>query len=137
MNVFVYGTLKRGFRNDWAMRGCKQVTSKAELPSAWLYNVGPYPALKHDISNQTPSAFVVGEVYEVNNDQLQRLDAFEGVPHMYNRIKTMCSNGEPELDDEELEVYVYVWNQPFDKLELIESGEWTEGQPEEDDGDYD
>jgi len=79
--VFTYGTLKRGFGNHRLLEGARFIS----LAMTWL----PF----HVVDVGFPIAFkrgpkrkpVIGEVYEVTDAQLARLDRLEGVPTHYQR----------------------------------------------------
>jgi len=79
--VFVYGTLKRGqSRNNVMMGG--EYLGKGKTDSMFaLVDLGPFPALCY---GHGPAR---GEVYNVSDDTLRRLDIIEGVPHLYERDK--------------------------------------------------
>ena len=75
--LFLYGTLKRGHRNHHFMAGQQFLGPARTLPRYRLYNVGPHPALVEDSAN---GIVVVGELWQVDDAALARLDAFEGAP---------------------------------------------------------
>ncbi|MGO9120485.1 MAG: gamma-glutamylcyclotransferase [Desulfomonilaceae bacterium] len=70
ISVFVYGTLLRGMDRSSEMEG--SAYKGPALISARLYNLGAYPGI------QEGDALVVGELYEVNESALSRLDRIEG-----------------------------------------------------------
>ncbi|XP_070786897.1 gamma-glutamylaminecyclotransferase B-like [Enoplosus armatus] len=87
--VFVYGTLKKGQPNYYRMfdsangkaefLASARTTQKYPLVIANKYNI-PFllniPGQGHRVQ---------GEIYKVDDQMLQFLDAFEGVPTMYQR----------------------------------------------------
>lgn len=76
--LFVYGTLKRGQPNHARLQGAPCL-GEATLQGAALYDLGPFPmAIAGEGS-------VDGELYGVGWDALSQLDAFEGVPRLYQR----------------------------------------------------
>jgi gamma-glutamylcyclotransferase (GGCT)/AIG2-like uncharacterized protein YtfP len=79
-HLFIYGTLKRGQPNhDWLADG--EYLGPAEtLPHYRLINCGPYPGLLID---RESGKSVVGELWKVGAETLQRLDLLEGVPTLY------------------------------------------------------
>lgn len=115
IKVFVYGTLKEGFRNHYLLselKGLKNIFVKGTLYS--IEGVD-YPAFIDggDFDIQ-------GEVYEVDQDTLSKLDELEGffemnhVSNLYERKEMMAYDG----NNQELYVVsVYVYCNP-DKLEL-------------------
>jgi gamma-glutamylaminecyclotransferase len=82
MRVFVYGTLKKGFGNHGLLENSKFVgaaITHCKYPM-WCSGVFPYMA---DV--QGVGKLIFGEVYEVDEKTLNRLDVLEGVPHHYVR----------------------------------------------------
>ncbi len=87
MKVFVYGTLKLGYNNNYILQRGSRKVCDAELNGYKLYDSGfPVAASCHQSS-------VVGEVWDIGDplisesskSTLQRLDALEGVPYLYTR----------------------------------------------------
>lgn len=84
-----------------------------------LYDMGAYPGLQLDGSN----SLVTGEVYEVDDQTLNRLDQFElsdgyvrrGVEVLQATEKTPCWIYVPERGEE-----------LFSEPRLIKSGDWVE-----------
>lgn len=73
--LFVYGTLKQGHNNHRAFLNDAKFLGEAKTDrSMWaLVDLGAYPAMTYgDLQVQ-------GEVYEVNDEQLARIDSLEGV----------------------------------------------------------
>jgi gamma-glutamylaminecyclotransferase len=88
--IFVYGTLKRGGRSHSFLAGQEFVGAVQTLPYYRLYDCGPYPCLVEDRSH---GVAVQGEVWRVDEATLQRLDAYEGVPELYQRRTIELSGG--------------------------------------------
>jgi gamma-glutamylcyclotransferase (GGCT)/AIG2-like uncharacterized protein YtfP len=80
--VFVYGTLKRQQAQNHLLDGQLFVREARTLPRCRLYDTGRYPCLVEDRQH---GLSVRGEVWEVDAATLQKLDAYEGVPHLYTR----------------------------------------------------
>nr|BAJ49244.1 conserved hypothetical protein [Candidatus Caldarchaeum subterraneum] len=60
---------------------------------------------------ESPGSVVYGAVYLLEESQLEKLDKYEGVPHLYHRRKmTVEVGGRP------LEAYVYVATNPRPRL---------------------
>ncbi|KAA0766620.1 gamma-glutamylcyclotransferase [Bacillus sp. SH5-2] len=121
--VFVYGTLRRGQTNVHYMQGA---TCIADI--AWTYgklfdtNEG-YPAMIY--SNEDK---VYGEVYEVNEAVLQKLDELEeytgnAESDLYDRITETIY-----LGDREMRAFVYVAQDKEMLKKVIISGDWVEYQ---------
>lgn len=115
--IFVYGTLRRGSAGAMSLRfpGSKFI-AEAQV-SGSLYDLGAYPGL---IVNES-DRMVVGEVYEVDDELLKKLDDFEAssnylrkqVEISFDADRKLCWTYEPDPD-------FY----SFDTL--ITSGDWIE-----------
>lgn len=86
--LFVYGTLKKGFGNHVLLDGCRFMQEATTKPFYRLYDCGPYPCLVKAKQGRAIS----GEVYEVDDATLKRLDRLEGVPFLYQRDTIELSN---------------------------------------------
>lgn len=86
--VFVYGTLRRDAARSMSIRfpGAKFI-AEAKV-SGSLYDLGAHPGLLLDESNSS----VTGEVYEVDDEILNKLDEFEASSH-YRRKQCEISPG--------------------------------------------
>ena len=90
--VFVYGTLKSGGQ----IRGLNQfgdgavILGKAQTvyPDYDMIDLGAFPGV---VKGGTYK--IQGEVWEVNDETMQDLDAIEGYPDFYNREVTMTTQG--------------------------------------------
>lgn len=96
--IFVYGTLKSGFANhDEMLKGEKFLGSYVTIDKFPLVITGPWnsPVMfpEPGIGNR-----VFGEVYEVNEIKLKKLDEFEYVhlPQGFRRIKLKVKS---KMDD--------------------------------------
>jgi gamma-glutamylaminecyclotransferase len=74
--VFVYGTLKRGGSNHGFLDGQRYVGDARTTPGVVLYAVADYPGM---VRSADGTGIVTGEVWEVDDACLQRLDALEGI----------------------------------------------------------
>ena len=74
--LFVYGTLKRGCCNHGYMTGQTFVGLARTPPGYRLFDLGGYPGIVRRDDDKTG---VVGEVWSVDAEALERLDRFEGV----------------------------------------------------------
>jgi gamma-glutamylaminecyclotransferase len=86
--LFVYGTLKRGFSNARELEGASFEGRTSTSNGYALYMVSGYPALV-----RTERGRVHGELYTVSDEQLLKLDAFEGVPDWYRREIVVLGDG--------------------------------------------
>lgn len=115
--VFVYGTLRAGGKGAISIRfPTSKFIAEAKV-SGSLYDLGAYPGLLLNESNP----LVTGEVYEVDDETLTELDAFEATSN-YLRKQVEIS-----LDFERRMCWVYEPNPEFYSLHtLITSGDWIE-----------
>jgi gamma-glutamylcyclotransferase (GGCT)/AIG2-like uncharacterized protein YtfP len=115
--VFVYGTLRRG-----GIRALPRIFPDSEFVGAAnvngrLYDFGEYPGLILDESN----SMVTGEVYEIDEETLKRLDEIE-VSSNYLRKQT-----EITVNDREVTCWIYEPDPEFYSLSnVITSGDWIE-----------
>jgi gamma-glutamylcyclotransferase (GGCT)/AIG2-like uncharacterized protein YtfP len=125
-NLFVYGTLRSGFRHSAYEYISKYFTfiSEAKVKGV-LYDAGDYPAAMP----ATKDTFIKGELYTAKTPDdfvwaIEQLDTYEGVD---------AEEGEPALFKRELtevihnststEAWIYWYNQNVDGLIVIPSGE--------------
>lgn len=86
--VFVYGTLLSGEPNHPVLAGAAFLGPATTAPAFRLVNLGPYPALVAD-----GATAVEGELYEVDDAGLARLDWLEGYPGLYDRREIVLEAG--------------------------------------------
>lgn len=116
INVFVYGTLKKGFSNHSFIEKSKFIDNvfTVDIYAMFIDNFGPYPYLLdinygHNIN---------GELYSVLPEDLIQLDWLEGCPDFYFRKEIIVSNG-----TEKFKAFCYFLsknNEPFDQIPLSE-----------------
>jgi len=82
--VFVYGTLRRG-------QPCELESTHGRGETCEYRGRATIPGRIYSLSDNFPALVegedgtVVGEVYRISNRVLERLDAYEGYPHFYQR----------------------------------------------------
>ena len=89
--VFVYGTLRRGGAGAMSIRFPHSKFIADAKVSGSLYDLGAYPGLLLNESN----SFVIGEVYEVDDEILHKLDDFEAASNYWRR-QAEISFGTPQ-----------------------------------------
>ena len=72
--LFVYGTLKKGCSRSSVMESSRFIGVAKTTPNYKLYDCGTYPALV-----ASENGGVWGELYEVDDSVMSRLDQIEGV----------------------------------------------------------
>jgi gamma-glutamylcyclotransferase (GGCT)/AIG2-like uncharacterized protein YtfP len=115
--VFVYGTLRRGGAGAMSVRfpGAKFIADAKVSGS--LYDLGAYPGLLLTASGSPVS----GEVYEVDDETLRRLDDFEA-SSLYRRRQVEIS-----LGSRGSVCWTYEPDPEFySPRRLITSGDWVE-----------
>ena len=106
--VFVYGTLKEGKSNNSLLKDSKKITD--DMVDGRIYSLGGFPGLKHEAGT------VYGEVYEVDDETLARMDHLEGHPKFYTR--------EPITTQRGVICWCYFYNHDVHKRHQITSGVW-------------
>src|SRR5687767_10146857 len=112
--VFVYGTLMRAGANHHVLQrlGATFTFTATTRERRTLVDLGPYPALLPDgPTDDTPTAYVDGEVWRLDDAALRELDAFEGSPDLYTRERIDLIIQDP-AGDRELVAFVYVLVHP-------------------------
>ena len=120
--LFIYGTLMPGLRLEAEMHGARFMGA-AQVPGR-LVDVGRYPGLLRDVDSGDGT--VTGEVYEVDDAHLARLDVVEDmVPgdraaSQYWREEVLVVSG--PLQGQPVQTYVY--NRPVDGCVPILHGDY-------------
>jgi gamma-glutamylcyclotransferase (GGCT)/AIG2-like uncharacterized protein YtfP len=116
--VFVYGSLLSGMGNYGLIAESKKLGDTKTPNGFGLIDLGYFPgALQVDEGN------IIGEVYEIDDHTLNRLDRLEGYKPlnpengMYNRI---------EIDTEFGKAFIYIYNNGFGRPVdgFVENGDW-------------
>jgi gamma-glutamylaminecyclotransferase len=116
--LFVYGTLKRGCCNHDQIAGQDFLGVAVTPPGFRLYDLGGYPAI---VTHPNSPTGVLGEVWSVDPEGLERLDRFEGVHEGLYRREAITLL--PPFAGQAIEVYVSalpVVNRPDVGSEWIE-----------------
>lgn len=113
--VAVYGTLKRGGYNH-SLMGSARFLGEEQMSQITLYDLGPYPGAK-----QEESEGVTVEVFEISEEDLERLDVLEEyvmeAPEsgLYDRRQFPTRFGA---------AWVYLFNPPVAGRQSIRRGGW-------------
>lgn len=120
MNVFVYGTLRQNEVNHHYLDGAICLARQCWVNGV-MYDTGlGYPTMIKD-KNQR----IYGELYQVNENQLDQIDWLEGyggesVENDYNRVFATV-----HTDFGEMQAYVYIYPESKVKnFEMIRYGDW-------------
>lgn len=115
--VFVYGTLRSGSTGAMSLRFPNSKFVADTKVSGSLYDLGAYPGLLLNESN----SLVTGEVYEVDDETLHKLDKFEASSN-YVRKQVELSLGAHRRT-----CWAYEPAPEFYSLStMITSGDWIE-----------
>ena len=99
--LFVYGTLKRGCSNHHHLAGQTFVGLARTRPGFRLYDYGGYPGIVATPQDETG---VLGEVWSVGDEALERLDRFEGIHEgLYRRERLPLA---APFDGQNVDAYV-------------------------------
>ena len=87
MNVFVYGSLKKGYWNNSLLRDSEFLYNATTSESKFdMLDLGSFPAVVDG------GLKINGEVYKVNRRTLEMLDALEGNGSFYNREEVLVNS---------------------------------------------
>jgi gamma-glutamylaminecyclotransferase len=101
--LFVYGTLKRGLRNNHLIADQEYLGAFQTEPRYRVIDLGPHPGLVVDEAN---GLAVRGELWSLNERSLAELDAFEEVPGPFIRAEVKIAGREEAAQ-------AYFWNCPI------------------------
>jgi gamma-glutamylcyclotransferase (GGCT)/AIG2-like uncharacterized protein YtfP len=115
--VFVYGTLRSGGANAMSIRFPDSKFVADTRVRGRLYDLGAYPGL---LLNES-SSFVIGEVYEVDDETLNKLDEFEASSNYLRKQVEISLGAEGRIG------WTYEPNPELYSLQtLITSGDWLQ-----------
>lgn len=130
MLVFVYGTLRKRDCRAGVLDGYECVAEEAFLQGFDMLHLGGFPGI-------VPGEGIVkGELYEIDDEILRRLDGIEGFREddpkhsLYLREKVAVDVYDEEEEETTYEdVFTYVFNrEPGQRATIIESGDWFESR---------
>ena len=96
--VFVYGTLMKGNHAYYYLEHA-YFAGDAILRDYALHELGHFPGIK-----ESQGHFVLGQVFYVNSEMLDKLDAYEGEGSLYHRREVSV-----QLASEPIHVFAYVY----------------------------
>ena len=120
--LFVYGTLMRGYPHPMADELARHAAYEGRATfRGRLYLVKTYPGI---VASADEADVVHGDVYALRDAAyLQTLDRYEGcgpdaeAPAQYRRVVQQVT-----MDGTAIDVWIYLYNWPVEKLTLIASG---------------
>lgn len=110
MQVFVYGTLKSGHGNHRLLQGSKFL-GRSTVDRFKMYSLGGFPAVV-----PSEDGVIQGEVYEVDDFTMTRLDRLEGYPNFYDRMIVSTEKGPAWI--------YYMHTPPREDKSIIPNGVW-------------
>jgi gamma-glutamylcyclotransferase (GGCT)/AIG2-like uncharacterized protein YtfP len=122
MKVFVYGTLKEGFSNHRCLGDSTLVGRGTTVKNYRMFTNGFFPMLTAILPGE--GYRIRGEVYDVTESILKRLDLLEGVGSgLYRRESTAVI-----LEDgSRCTAFVYVYARGVAGYSEVPSGNWEDG----------
>ncbi len=111
--LFVYGTLKQGFRSHHLLEGAEYLGPYQTGPGHFLLDCGDYPGLIRLAGHKR----VQGELYSVASSNFVRLDEHEGVPTLYTRELI-------DLEGVQGPAEAYFYQGPMEGKTLVKDGIW-------------
>ena len=116
--IFVYGTLKRGYNMERLVPDAKFIRETI-LFGYDIYDLGSYPGIKVAEQSDEHYPFVRGELWQVSDEGLARLDQYEG--SAYEKIM-VAVEGE-EVDTCECAI-TYLFIGSVSQLKPLVNGKW-------------
>lgn len=122
--VFVYGTLKQGHGNHQRLLTNSTLVNMGSIEGFDLYDLGCYPAIvPHKEVPLTDKVF--GELYEVDDLTLTKLDGLEGYRGGYNGFYDRKTVQVTTVDGDVEDALVYFMrSKPNDNVSVILEGVW-------------
>ncbi len=118
-NIFVYGTLRRTDVRNSVLDNSKFLGSYKSIPKYTMYSLGAFPCIVFGCKTS-----IIGELYEVDDYTLSRLDLIEGHPSFYTRMPIELLDDNMEPLSVNAQAYFIVNDDPISKP--IKSGDWLE-----------
>lgn len=112
--IFVYGTLRQNASNAWRMNAARYL-GEGQV-AAKLYRISWYPALRLDPSY---THWVHGELYEMDDDLLAELDAFEGEEYQRVQVEVKTPAGQ-------VTAMLWEYRTNPDEKAWIPTGDWLQ-----------
>jgi gamma-glutamylcyclotransferase (GGCT)/AIG2-like uncharacterized protein YtfP len=118
--VFVYGTLRTNQHNAHLLYTSEKLGLAQTIDKFMMFNVGfPLCRLVNEgEEGHHNGGFIKGEVYEVSDEVLAKLDRLEGHPNFYKRTPTDVVPCYKRAGwEKQMIVHMYHWNEPEGTVE--------------------
>ena len=136
MLLFVYGSLRRGFPNHYMLENSVYLgefsTTDTYIMIGTRSKAFPY-IIKEGVIDCAIPTQIVGELYDVEPNAINRIDALEGHPHTYNRQLITVTNDTKNTDM--FESYIYILENPIildgiiknigSRFIIVSCGDWA------------
>ena len=118
--VFVYGSLLKGLGNHRLLEESTLIGTTRSPQGFNMVDLGAFPGVLVD--EKITEGTVIGEVYEVDETTMRRLDGLEG----YNRDYPERGMYDKKLITTEFgEAFIYTYNSHFSgSTKFVENGDW-------------
>ena len=110
-NIFVYGTLKRGWGNHYLIQDQEYVSNATTVDHSFqMYSLGGFPGV---VSGDKQ---ITGELYKVNDLAFKYCDQLEGHPNFYERKKVHVEDADGNI----VSAWIYIYKGNTENLEPID-----------------
>lgn len=111
--LFVYGTLKRGKKNHFALVNAHYLNESCTSPDYLLVDLGPYPGM---VEKPLGGFSVQGELFEIPYSLLLELDKIEGSPYLFHLEPIFLNDGS--------NAFSYLYKQSIEGRRILSEGVW-------------
>jgi gamma-glutamylaminecyclotransferase len=119
MIFFVYGTLKRGYSNNYILAGVEFIGKAVTKDRFKLLQLGSFPAARLDKLGRP----ILGELFNVQSvDTLRQLDLLEGNGTFFERQERTVID---LITGEELTAWIYEMKKEINFDDISEVSNWT------------
>lgn len=108
--VFVYGTLRRGGRNNYMLADADFLCRHWTRPQFTMFQLGTFPAVV-----PRGSTAIAGEIYRVSDRLFGLLDELECYPQVFFRERIETPAGDS---------WMYIYNRLVGTEHEVEHGDW-------------
>ena len=132
MLLFVYGSLRKGFPNHYLVEDSPYIGEFTTVDTYLMVGTKSksFPYILHKtyaIANQT--THILGEVYDISEDTLGKIDRLEGHPDTYLRLRVCITNGKEFLFSsiyilENIDIIEEIYKNIGDRFRIVVHGDW-------------
>ena len=111
--LFVYGTLKRGKKNHYALVNAHYLNESCTSPDYLLVDLGPYPGM---VEKPQEGFSVQGELFEIPCKLIIELDKIEDAPFLFNLELITLADGS--------KAFAYLYKQSIASAKMLSECIW-------------